>query len=779
MMHSLCATATVAGGSSGLDGLGRTLLVADSELGYPCRAFTGILLAGMAIPTFIAWLALAVGLLTVVLGARIARVWRDWRLVPLVCGLAAVCSGPILEILWHRAILDDAVLHRVVAYRSLVAALIALGAVIALRRLIEQERGLRLAIERTDALERSKAELESQLDARREAERAVLAARTRLSDILDNTPARIYIKDLAGRYLFINRPRVFADETAPMDQAIGKTDAEIFPPEVAAEFQAADQEALATGGPVEREHTIEGPRGTRTYIAVRFPLRDAAGEIYAIAGVSTDITQLAEATKTVRRIFELSPALMCTVSADGRFLTVNPAFERVLGYPASEFVGQHYEKFVHPDDLVATRETGLRLQSGGPDVVGFENRCRTRDGGYRVLSWHTIFVPSESTLYAAATDVTEQASQRETLRRIYELAPVAMATFDWRGTIIAVNPVLPHILGYTEKEMVGRRGLDFLHPDDVAVFRSHGQALSARAATLSAFEGRIRCKDGSYRTLSWDVSSAPDSRVFYAVARDVTEARDEEQRMSRRRDEMSHELRLQTIGELASEMSHELNQPLGAIVNFARGLTTRVRAGSIMQDELLAVLEKMAEQALRGGDLIRKLLVFARRDEIEPDQHDLNELVRDTISLLRAGREVSAKVVLALDESLPLIQFDEAQIQQVILNLTLNALDAVAARADGRVEIRTVLNVPSEIQLSITDNGPGVPVSDRERIFDAFYTTRAGGVGLGLPISRSIVQAHDGRLWVESAPGEGTTFHVTLPIVSETTTTLVEAERHA
>jgi signal transduction histidine kinase len=312
--------------------------------------------------------------------------------------------------------------------------------------------------------------------------------------------------------------------------------------------------------------------------------------------------------------------------------------------------------------------------------------------------------------------------------------------------------------------MLGRHYLELVHPVDREATLAQDKILRASETTVSGFEARVLCKDGSYRILSWDVSSAPEDAAFYGVARDVTETRRSEQEVAERRDEMAHLMRLQTMGEMASEMAHELNQPLSAIVNYARGAGNRLRSHAASESELSELMEKIAAQALRAGDLIRKMRAFAKRAEIEAEECDINELVRNAVTLLGAGGKISVPITLTLDRTLPRVHVDGIQIEQVILNLARNGLEAIDGREGGGLRIRTERIGSAEIGLAISDNGPGLALDDSEKIFEPFYTTKPSGLGLGLPISRSIVQAHGGRLWAESAPGEGTTFHLALPV---------------
>lgn len=618
--------------------------------------------------------------------------------------------------------------------------------------------------DRTAELLRANSDLAREIESRRRAESALLESESRLRSILDNTPAHIWIKDLDGRYLYRNAPAAFAEDEAWLQGFVGKTDPEIMSADVAAALSATDRQVVDSGGPVESEITIPGPRGRRTYLTVKFPLRDHNRDVYAVAGVATDITKRAQVTEAVRRVFTLAPAMMCTLDADGRFRMVNPGFTRTLGYTEAELLGHNYEEFLHPDDVASTRAEVLKQRSTGVTTTGFENRYRTKSGGFRTLSWHAAFFREEQTFYGAATDITEQAAQSEAVRRIYRLSPVIMCTFDLGGHFRAVNPVLPRTLGYAEAEILGHHYLDFLHPADREAAIANEAILVNGEATVNSFESRTLCKDGSYRILSWDLNSSPIDNAVYGVARDVTELRRSEQELTARRDEMAHFMRLQTMGEMASEMAHEINQPLSAIVNYARGARNRLRDRTASEAELSELMEKVSAQALRAGDLIRKMRTFAKRAEIEIEECDINELARNAVVLLGAGGKIRVPITLNLDRTLPHIHVDAIQIEQVILNLARNALDAIDGREGGGLRIRTERLGKSEIGLAVADNGPGLAMEDSERIFEPFYTTKPSGLGLGLPISRSIIQAHGGRLWAESSPGEGTTFRLALPV---------------
>jgi two-component system sensor kinase FixL len=418
---------------------------------------------------------------------------------------------------------------------------------------------------------------------------------------------------------------------------------------------------------------------------------------------------------------------------------------------------------VHPDDHAGIKELERELTEN-ERTASYGLRMLRKDGGVRLLAWETTSIHAERAFYSVGRDITAQAQQMDAIRRIYRLSPVSMCTFDWAGIMIMMNPILPEILGYSETELLGRSAIDLLHPDDVDPILEQFRFLTSTdtETSQSNVEMRVRCKDGSYRVLLWDVSAAPGEKRLYGVARDVTEARRVEREMADRRDAMAHLLRLQTMGEMASEIAHELNQPLSAIVNYARGASNRLRSAEVSAEELSNLMEKVAGQALRAGDLIRRIRSYVRKAELETEPCDINELVRNAVSLLSAGRRTKAKLRLVLDDRLPKIDADAIQIEQVILNLVRNGIEAASETGEPALTIRTDRCGGEEVRLSVTDNGPGLK-DGTDQIFEAFYTTKSAGLGLGLSISRTIVQAHGGRIWAEADGGGGSTFLVVLP----------------
>jgi C4-dicarboxylate-specific signal transduction histidine kinase len=235
--------------------------------------------------------------------------------------------------------------------------------------------------------------------------------------------------------------------------------------------------------------------------------------------------------------------------------------------------------------------------------------------------------------------------------------------------------------------------------------------------------------------------------------------------LHRHQAELAHVLRLHTIGEMASALAHEINQPLCAITNYAQGAVQRLRTGAVDIAGLRQACEEIAHEGLRAGEILRSIRALVRRESTISSDVDLNALAADAVRVIHPqAREHGVTVRLESGCDLPRVQADGTQIEQVMLNLMLNG---VQAAAQARVALREVVVATTveqgEVQVAVRDTGRGFAPSVRDRLFTPFVTTKEHGLGLGLVISRSIVESHGGRLWATSRDDAGTTFRFSLP----------------
>jgi two-component system sensor kinase FixL len=278
-------------------------------------------------------------------------------------------------------------------------------------------------------------------------------------------------------------------------------------------------------------------------------------------------------------------------------------------------------------------------------------------------------------------------------------------------------------------------------------------------------------KDGSTFPMELavgEMKSGPQ-RFFTGFIRDLTERQKTEARLQELQSELVHISRLTAMGEMASTLAHELNQPLSAINNYLKGSRRLIGEGG---DERMTMmrdaLDKAADQAMRAGQIIRRLRDFVSRGESERRVENITKLVEEASALALVGvKDRGIRVTFQFDPSVELVLADRVQIQQVLLNLIRNAMDAMETSATRELVVSVMPAGDTHVRVSVADTGSGIEPEVAEQLFQPFITTKRHGMGVGLSISRTIIEAHGGRIWVEPNPGGGTIFHFTLAAVNE------------
>jgi PAS domain S-box-containing protein len=350
--------------------------------------------------------------------------------------------------------------------------------------------------------------------------------------------------------------------------------------------------------------------------------------------------------------------------------------------------------------------------------------------------------------------------------------------------IVFVNRGFELMTGYRAQEVVGRSPRFLQGP------RTKRDEVERLVSTLAAgreFQGELvnPRKDGTEFRVHLRVRPviSPDGRINHYVAvgrradapeklpaqfdRAFAAVPEAGQQARRLNDQLAHIARVNTLGDMAGRLAHELNQPLTAISNYAQGCANRLQAGQIEGIELVRVLDLIRDAALRAGAIVDRLRNFVRRKGPQQVAIDFRSLVRNQLDLMEPDiRRSRVEVELDIADKLPRFLADESQIEQVIVNLIRNALEAMADTPadERRLAIRAIVNSSHEIEVSVTDQGEGFSPEAALRSFEPFFSTRPLGLGMGLAISRSLVQGHGGRLWLDPTPGRGTCFRFTLPI---------------
>ena len=353
-------------------------------------------------------------------------------------------------------------------------------------------------------------------------------------------------------------------------------------------------------------------------------------------------------------------------------------------------------------------------------------------------------------------------------RVLVEQMEEGAATVSTDGTILYANRCLAAMLGTALERLVGASIYACVSPADqpaVRVLLEHGRTGAQRAeATLCAADGTsvpVALAANPVRT--------EDVEAVCLILTDLTNRKQAEEDARQHQAELAHVLRLSTMGELAAELAHGINQPLAAIANDVAACATYVRSGKAAPRTLLALLEHAAAEALGAGDIVHHLREFAQKRGSHLEATNLNGLVRNVARLLE--REiVQREITLQLDLApRPIsVRADRIEIEQVLVNLIQNAIDAVCEASSERkqIHVQTRKTKDAMAEVTVRDIGTGLSDAAAERLFEAFFSTKAQGLGMGLAISRSIVEAHHGRIWIDPRAGDarGTTVRFALPL---------------
>lgn len=369
---------------------------------------------------------------------------------------------------------------------------------------------------------------------------------------------------------------------------------------------------------------------------------------------------------------------------------------------------------------------------------------------------------------ARRTKVETQLRESETrFRAIAETSPVALLLFRLRdGVVLFANSAAGQLCQRDTPDLAGLTIADLRFiPNDPEDFR---RAITRRFG-IQLLEGTLILPDGTRRMVlgSCQKIRLDGKTVIAAAAVDMTERRHTAETLRILQSQLAHASRVSAMGEMAAQFAHELNQPLTIISSYATGALTLPSVQGGRSDDIADIFRRIAEQAERAGEIIRRTRKFVERHEQEKTKIDVNTLIRETVYLIQ-GEAIrrAVEMRLHLDDTLPPIIADAVQIQQVVVNLARNGIEAMAASlADPKQLVIRTERTRAGIVVSIEDSGVGIPPEVQARLFEPFFSTKADGLGIGLSICRSIIEAHGAELKVSSVPGRGSRFHFLLPVV--------------
>ncbi|PEQ14030.1 hypothetical protein B2G71_05670 [Novosphingobium sp. PC22D] len=599
-------------------------------------------------------------------------------------------------------------------------------------------------------------------------------------------PAAIALFDTEMRYIACSR-RWRTDYGLEGLDIIGRSHEEVFP-ETAERMREIHRRALS--GETQSSHAEAFPRadGATDWIEWEMvPWRDEAGEIGGVVLFTQVLTDAIESKREARTLdSELNLLIdsathhaICMLDPDGYVRIWNTGAERLFGWSEDEVLGQHFAMMfeagdrsskVPADQLAAARNEGL-----------FHARStRVRKDGSRFLADVTLGRIDDETgnclgFGHVVHDVTEEAESLRTikaneayLRSILETVPDAMITIDDHGQMLSFSTAAEKLFGYRAAEVVGRNIAMLIPEPDRS---RHNEYLARYHATgdqrIIGDMRRVfgRRKDGSVfpHELYVGGASSGGRTIFTGFIRDLTTREATDARLNELQSELIHISRVSAVGTMATALAHELNQPLTAIANYVQTSAALLARGG--EDAIALVreaLEEAGREAIRAGTIVQRLRDFVARGELERTVVSPRELALQAHELGAAGATaggISCEV--AVPPELAPVLVDRVQIQQVLLNLIRNAMEAMGGK--GRIIIGAERE-GAMMRFSVVDSGPGIAPDKADKLFEPFVSDKASGMGIGLAICRTIVEAHGGRMWCETPPEGGAAFHFTVPV---------------
>lgn len=527
------------------------------------------------------------------------------------------------------------------------------------------------------------------------------------------------------------------------------------------------------------------------------------GSVQYIIGTGIDVTASVETERALRenRAILQSTIDSCidgivTIDADGVVQSVNPAAERIFGYGAGEVVGRNVNMLMpppyrdaHDGYLRRYLETGERRIIGiGREVIG-----RRKDGSTFPMELgigevqagdrhiFTGFIRDASQREAAEVGRVEaERLQHLTEQRLADAIaaiPMGFLLCDADGKVVLVNERMRELSYWHPDLFVPGVSYEDIVRDSAAkgVFEGDPDRESARLKRrLAQIRARQSIRVEQRRADgSWVLAIEHFTRTgeLIALRVDITDIkdaqvalRDRDERLRELQMEFTHVSRLSAMGEMAATLAHELNQPLTAVMNYVQAGRRLLNAPDTDVERTTELMSKAADQAQRAGDIIRRLRSFVARGESERLPEDMNDVVREACALALVGaRSDGIDVDMDMDESLPPVLIDRVQIQQVLVNLVRNSVDAMMDQDERAISVRTVCNGADTIEVAIADNGPGLTPDIAAHLFEPFNTSKPDGMGIGLTVCRSIIDEHGGRIWSTPGDGGGAVFRFTVP----------------
>jgi PAS domain S-box-containing protein len=600
----------------------------------------------------------------------------------------------------------------------------------------------------------------------------------------------VFIKD-AGELRFI-RVNKTAERLLGLSnqELIGKSDYDFFPEPQAKYFTQKDREVLKTGIGINipEEEVDTEVLGKRWLHTRKVPILDDKGQPIYLLGVSEDITESRQAEidwkKTEIRfqtLFNSAADFIFVIDPEGNILQANRYACDHSGYEEHEIIGSNIKKFFAGESRDTCDSNFPRLRERGYNRANIEFVCK--DGHIIQMECIATGVPDErgcvTSFLIIQRDVTQRLREahklEESERRFHAIFNSTfqfIGLLDPEGTVLEVNQTALDYIGVGTIDIIGKLFWEtpwWTHSPQLQKRLKDG-IMEAAHGKLVRFEAEHIGKEGQTAVIDFSLKPVLNEQgetvLIIPEGRDITERVLAEEEAQRMHQESAHVMRLSTMGEMATGMAHELNQPLTALITYCGTALKLARDIPSLPEGYIDMLERASGQAHRAGDIIRHLREFVSKGSNNKTRVVLNELIQGVIDFTNWDlRDSDIQVAFQPDPRAHEACVDKIQIEQVLINLIRNSIEAIkgAGISGGQVDIATRLTVDGSTEISVADNGPGIDAPMSGSLFEPYQTSKETGMGMGLSISRSIMEAHNGKLWTDEQRQKGALFCMSIP----------------
>jgi PAS domain S-box-containing protein len=622
---------------------------------------------------------------------------------------------------------------------------------------------------------------------RRRAEFSLEESEKRFQTMADAAPVLIWVSGEDRLCTFFNKAWLeFTGRS--MEQELGKGWKEGVHPDDLAKISQTHGDAVDAREPLVMQYRLKNSDGEYRWITDQgVPRYGPHGNFRGYVGACVDITELLEQQRALHE-FEERVALAAEAAHLGVWelntktneVWVSDKVRELYQFqPGTSITYEAFQDRIHGEDR-ALRDTAVQRAIKTQGGYEIEYRILLPDGTVRWIGGRARCVGDEegtlTRLLGVSMDITERKEAQELFTLATEASPSGTLLVNDQGRIVLVNAHIEALFGYEREELIGKP-VEVLVPERFATehVARRTEFLAAPKVRPADLVGEVsaRRKDGTEFPVEVGLNpiQTPHGTLVLATVSDISARKLAEQEARRQHEQINLLTRVSLLGEMTASLAHELYQPLSAIITNANAGMRSIDKGKEDPGTLREILVDVEADGRRAHDIIHNVRNTIKKGDSTRHRIDLNELVTEVAHIVRPDAVAySCEVETSLAKDLPLIEGDPVQIQQVLVNLVGNALDAMRQTPLSRrkVEIRTAGNGDNEVRLSVRDHGTGIRTEVHERLFDQFFTTKEQGLGMGLAIVRSIVEAHGGDIQAENVADGGALFYFTLPVTKKT-----------